>query len=137
MKLPIGIKVSSRYGYRVHPITKVESFHNGIDIVMPIGTTIFAPCNGVVDRIWSDSIGGLQLRFTGYDESISKDTYTFGFAHLSRVVALEGVRYNEGDIIAYSGNSGRSNGPHLHLTLRINGKLTDPLYLYNLLKIKL
>lgn len=133
MILPKGIKISSGYGERTHPVTGTRSFHNGIDIVMPVGTRILAPYRGLVDKIWEDRIGGVQMRFSF---SLNEDRYTFGFAHLSRVVAIEGNYYDEGDLIAYSGNSGSSTGPHLHLTIRINGKLVNPIDVYNKFNIK-
>lgn len=133
MILPKGIRISSGYGERTNPVTGTRSFHNGIDIVMPVGTRILAPYRGLVDKIWEDRIGGLQMRFSF---SLNKDRYIFGFAHLSRVVAIEGKYYDEGDLIAYSGNSGVSTGPHLHLTVRINGKLVNPIDVYNKLNIK-
>lgn len=133
MILPMGIRIASRYGQRIHPITRMKSFHNGIDIVMPIGTTIVAPADGIVEDVYENAIGGLQLL---YKCSVEGVTYIFGFAHLSRVVVQKGEAKREGEVIAYSGNSGRSTGAHLHLTTRMNGVLVDPLSVYQRFKLK-
>ncbi len=58
--------------------------------------------------------------------------YVTGYAHLSRVVKKEGERVEKGEIVAYTGNTGRSTGPHLHLTVRNpQGKLINPLNLFS------
>lgn len=132
MMLPKGIRVSSPFGERIHPVTKQKQFHNGIDIVMPVGTSILAPMCGKVIDVYENAIGGLQLIFECAAEG--GERYTFGFAHLSRVVAIKGNYYNEGDIIAYSGNTGRSTGAHLHFTVRLNGNLIDPMIIYEKFK---
>lgn len=122
MTLPQG-KITSRFGWRVHPITGKQSFHNGIDIAMRSGTPIAAPLDGYVVAVYENDKGGKQMRlFCG--------EYTFGFAHLSRIVVSKGQRVREGEIIAYSGNTGASTAPHLHFTVRKNGELIDPLLLF-------
>lgn len=119
--LPQG-RVTSKYGYRIHPITGKRTFHNGIDLSMPVGTRINAPCSGEVSRVWENSAGGLQMQIKCGD-------YTFGFAHLSKVLVKSG-EVQRGDLIALSGNSGATTGAHLHMTVRFEGKLIDPLTLY-------
>ena len=94
MILPKGIRISSNYGERIHPVTNRKVFHNGIDLVMPIGTLIVAPLRGKIDKVWEDEIGGLQMRYVC--ALIGNDVWTLGFAHLSRVVGVEGKFYNEG-----------------------------------------
>lgn len=119
--LPQG-RVTSKYGYRIHPITGKRKFHNGIDLAMPVGTRINAPCNGEVIKVWENATGGLQMQVKCGD-------YTFGFAHLSKILVKSG-EVKRGDLVALSGNSGASTGAHLHMTVRFEGKLIDPLTLY-------
>lgn len=128
--LPLGpvlekTKVTSRYGYRKHPITGKRKHHNGIDFRAPIGTPIYAPANGVVREILkpSQSKGsGLHLKIDhGYG-------FTSSYSHLNKIHAKsEGLIIRKGDIIAFSGNSGRSTGPHLHYEIKYLGKAINPL----------
>ncbi len=113
-------RISSPFGNRSHPITKKVKFHNGVDIAGPIGTPIFAPTSGKVSQHWDHASGGKCLAFVALDGT------RFGFAHLdSRAVKL-GDHVVGGQIIARSGNTGASTGPHLHFTMKINGQWVDP-----------
>lgn len=122
--LPQG-RIASRFGWRIHPVTGEKHFHNGIDIVMPIGTPIYAPDDGVIRDVYFNNIGGKQLL-------LDTDNYIFGFAHLSEVFVKKGQRVNKGDLIARSGNTGRTTGAHLHFTVadKKTGKHIDPSILY-------
>ncbi len=118
-------RISSRFGWRIHPITKRKQFHSGIDIPAPEGTPIYAPDSGVVIKVWQNPIGGLQMRIK-HDNG-----YVTGYAHLSKVAKREGERVEKGEIVAYTGNTGRSTGPHLHLTVRDpKGRLVDPMKMF-------
>ncbi len=125
--MPKGISLTSKFGERIHPVYKTKSFHNGIDLSMPVGTRVLAPFNGVVSDVWETLRGGIQMR---YEFIIDDIRYTFGFAHLSRVVRHKGERCNKDDVIAYSGNTGIGTGAHLHFTIRVNGQLVDPITIY-------
>ncbi|WP_290862854.1 M23 family metallopeptidase [Flavobacterium sp.] len=122
MKLPILGKITSKYGNRVHPITGVTSFHNGIDISAPEGTEIPSISDGVVNSIYENTTGGKQL-------IIKHDTgFTTGYAHLKKNDFFKiGERVLQGQIVALVGNTGKSTGAHLHYTLRKNGVLVNPL----------
>lgn len=123
---PVTKKViSSPFGKRIHPVTGKESFHNGIDIktkakngvpdpdgTPEIGLHIFAPFDGKVLRKFSDEVGGQSLII------VSNDGWKMGFAHLLLAPVDVGDTFKAGDLIAAAGNSGRSTGPHIHLTLR-------------------
>ena len=111
-------RVTSRFGTRT--MGGKRGFHNGVDIAMPIGTRLNAPESGRVSSVWSNSRGGNQMQFVGDSGK------TYGLAHLSQAVAKVGQRLEAGDLMAKSGNTGRSTGPHLHLTLTVNGKKVDP-----------
>ncbi|MCO5258667.1 MAG: M23 family metallopeptidase [Crocinitomicaceae bacterium] len=114
MKLPVNGRITSRFGNRG------SGFHNGLDIAVPQGTPVLAPKSGTVKNVYSNTQGGNQL--------IIDHTQGFrtGYAHLSKSVVSIGQKIRKGQVIAYSGNTGHSTGPHLHLTLRKNGELVNP-----------
>lgn len=112
-------RITSRFGFRIHPITGEGNSHSGIDIAVPVGTQIYAPEDGYVKKSYENAIGGKQMIIAhpnGYDT---------GYAHLSTQLP-EGTKVKKGDKIALTGNTGRSTGPHLHFTLRKDGRRIDP-----------
>ena len=111
-------RITSGFGMRT--MGGERGFHNGIDIAMPVGTSLKAPESGRVVRTWDDARGGKQLQFLGDSGK------TYGMAHLSEQIAKVGQRLDAGALLAKSGNTGRSTGPHLHLTVTSNGKKIDP-----------
>lgn len=118
---PVIGKVSSRFGQRKHPVSKIESFHNGVDIGCPAGTNIIAPADGKILRVWTHPKGGLSLSM------MTLDGIRYGFAHLHSVKVKRVQLVKEGEVIALTGNSGITTGPHLHFTVQKNGVFTDPL----------
>lgn len=121
------IFVTSNYGNRIHPILDVYKFHEGIDLRAEIGTNIYATADGIVSKIQNIDNGG-------YGKYIMI-THNFGFqtifAHLDNIFVEEGDIIKKGSIVGASGNSGRSNGPHLHYEIRYLNKPIDPLkFLY-------
>ncbi len=118
---PCKGKITSPFGTRIHPITKVIKFHNGVDIAVIIGTPILAPADGTVTKVWDHTSGGKCLAM------VSDDGVRFGFAHLSRQVAVKGQKVRAGEFIAASGNTGASTAPHVHFTVKINGSWVDPM----------
>ena len=119
--------VSSFYGYRIHPITSVKDYHMGIDIAVPTGTDIRATHDGTVS-IGNDAGGyGLYLTLTGVPNG-DGDILVTRFAHLDSVLVSDGQTVKSGDVIAKSGNSGSSTGPHLHFEVLMNGRHINPAY---------
>ena len=119
--MPVPGSITSKYGYRIHPITKEKKFHNGIDIAAPSGTPVKSPLSGEILKIWSDTAGGNSLHVK------HADGYTTGYAHLSKYGNFKvGDKVAQGDVIAYVGSTGQSTGPHLHFVVRKNGNLIDP-----------
>lgn len=113
--------ISSYFGYRIDPITKERKFHSGLDIAgndrAPIyavqdGVVIFAGVNGGYGNCVIIDHGGGMVTLYGHCSSLS---------------VTKGETVLGGDNIARVGNTGRSTGPHLHLEVRINGKLINPL----------
>lgn len=113
-------RVTSGFGHRHAPKAGASSYHNGIDLAMPVGTLISAPESGRVVRSWSGGAGGTQMQFQGDSGVI------YGMAHLSEVLRQTGDRIERGQALARSGNTGNTTGPHLHLTTTVNGKKVDP-----------
>lgn len=114
-------KVSSSFGTRIDPITKTSRFHSGIDIPLPIGTPVKASADGQV--IKADRSGGYGILIIIKHEN----EYSTYYAKLSQALVKEGDSVKQGDIIAYSGNTGRSTGPHLHFEIRGQDRPVDPM----------
>lgn len=121
---PIDSKeISSGYGNRIHPVLKRPEFHTGTDIRAPINTPVRAAADGVIDYTVIGNNGG-------YGNTIVID-HIFGFktiyGHLNKIVVERGTFVKKGEIIAYSGNSGLSSGPHLHYEVRFLNQHLDPM----------
>lgn len=115
-------RMSSRFNpYRKHPITGRISPHNGTDLSVPIGTKIIAPGDGVVSLVTDHQFAGKYIVI----EHGGK--YQTRYLHLSKALVRKGQRVSRGQVIALSGNTGRSTGPHLHYEFHINGKPVDPM----------
>lgn len=123
MRTPInGARISSRYGYRKHPILGYSKLHKGTDFAAPRGTPFFAAGDGVITirRRWSTWGNYIRIRH-------NKD-YSTEYAHANsfRRGFKVGSRVKQGDVIAYVGNTGRSTGPHLHYGVIYKGKRINP-----------
>ncbi|MCX5782328.1 MAG: LysM peptidoglycan-binding domain-containing M23 family metallopeptidase [Elusimicrobia bacterium] len=119
---PLGGRLSSPFGRRRHPVTGKPSFHGGIDIAVREGTWVGAAADGVVTFAGND--GG------HYGKAVfirHQNGYETQYGHLSKIYVKVGQRVNARKLIARSGSTGRSTGPHLHFTIKRNGKLVDPL----------
>ncbi len=116
----VDMKLTSPYGYRVSPLTGYTSFHPGIDLRAEIGTPVKAARDGITAETGTLELYGLFviLNHDGGYQSV--------YAHLDEILVQEGESVEAGDIIALSGNSGISTGPHLHFEVRRNGKPADP-----------
>jgi murein DD-endopeptidase MepM/ murein hydrolase activator NlpD len=112
--------VSSKFGWRRDPLTGEATFHNGVDIAVAYGRDVKAAAGGVV------SFAGVQH---GYGNTLvidHEDGRQTRYAHLSQELVRVGDVVREGQIVAKSGNSGRSTGPHLHFEMLVNGRPVDP-----------
>ena len=114
-------RISSEYGYRKDPFTRKRAFHKGIDIPVPHNTPIYASLDGVILKAEHDKSGGRFILI------IHENNYQTLYAHLSQFKVRKGEKVKKGEIIGYSGNTGRSTGPHLHYQVYSNEKTINPL----------
>ena len=116
-------RISSRFGWRRHPILKRRILHSGVDYAAPKGTRIYASADGVVKR--AQRAGG----YGNYVVIRHNSEFSTGYAHMNGFAKgiRPGVRVKQGQVIGYVGSTGRSTGPHLHFEVIKNGKKVDPL----------
>lgn len=119
--LPVAGRITSRFGYRTHPITGVHSLHTGVDIACPTGTSVHAAASGeVIMAGWMGPYGNAVVIDHGGGVSTL-------YGHNSRLLVRVGQQITKGQGIARVGSTGWSTGPHLHFEKRINGKPVNPM----------
>lgn len=117
---PVNGRITSNFGWRVHPIKKTRLFHNGLDIAVPSGTRVKAAAGGkVVHSGWMNGFGYTVI----IDHGRGIETL---YAHNSKVSVAKGSMVNKGQVVALSGNTGLSTGPHLHFGVLQNEKPLNP-----------
>ena len=126
MKTPIdGARLTSRFGYRKHPLLGFTKLHSGVDFGARPGTPIYAAGNGTIVKIgWFGAYGRyVRIRHGSVFET--------AYAHMSRFRRglRVGSRVKQGETIGYVGRSGRSTGPHLHYEVLRNGRRVNPIKL--------
>ncbi len=115
-------RISSRFGYRKHPVFGTYKLHTGVDYGTAYGVPIMAAGDGVVEKAqWVSGYGRYVMlkHVNGYET---------GYGHMSKIAAgIEpGVRVRQGQVIGYVGSTGISTGNHLHFEIKINGRFVDP-----------
>ncbi|MBR5479576.1 MAG: M23 family metallopeptidase [Clostridia bacterium] len=117
---PLSGKVTSKYGYRDHPIIEDASFHTGIDIAAKSGTAVCCFADGrVLEAKYNDTYGNYVLvEHTGGIRSF--------YGHNSKLTVKSGVKVKKGQKIAEVGTTGMSTGPHLHFEVRNGKKRLNP-----------
>lgn len=124
MRTPVdGARVTSKFGYRVHPILKYQKLHRGTDFGAPTGTPVFAAGSGVVQVASMRGAAGNMVRLLHDNGWI---THYFHLNQFAPGLAL-GKRVSQGQTIGEVGTTGRSTGPHLHYEVFIDGEPVDPL----------
>jgi murein DD-endopeptidase MepM/ murein hydrolase activator NlpD len=121
LKPTIGEYTVDGFGMRRHPILGINRFHSGLDINNNAGTPVYAPGNGKVISVGRKSGYGLAIEI---DHGFGYKTI---FAHLSKTQVKRGQKIKRGDLIANTGNSGLSSGPHLHYEVHHNGVVLNPI----------
>jgi murein DD-endopeptidase MepM/ murein hydrolase activator NlpD len=117
--------ISSYYGTRSDPITGRRAFHKGIDFAGPAGTQVIAVAAGVVTRAGEHK---------GYGRTVEVNHgngYVTRYGHNARLLVTVGETVKKGQVIALTGSTGRSTGPHLHFEVLKNGQPINPLTFVN------
>ena len=116
-------RISSLFGYRMHPIYKTRKFHSGVDYAAPKGSHIYASGNGTVEMARYVNGYGNFVKIRHNSEYETAYGHMQGFAKGIR----PGVRVRKGQVIGYVGSTGRSTGPHLHFEIIRKGQRINPL----------
>lgn len=124
LRTPVdSARITSSYGMRRHPILGFSKMHTGVDFAAPTGTPIYAAGDGTIKR---------ASRFSGYGNYVEiahNGQLSTAYGHLSRFARniTAGAKVRQGDVIGYSGATGRATGPHLHFEVIRNGTKVNPL----------
>ena len=118
-------RMTSGYGYRIHPIYKTRKMHYGMDYSAKVGTEIYATGDGVISKV--------KRSKRGYGNYV-KINHGFGYetlyAHMSKYIVKKGQKVKRGEVIGYVGNTGVSTAPHLHYEVRKDNKKINPVNFY-------
>lgn len=112
--LPVSGPISSPFGRRA------SGMHLGTDFAVPIGTPVKAPQDGIISRTGEDNMNGIFVE-------INSGNTVHLLLHLSKSKVSPGENVRQGQVVALSGNTGHSTGPHLHWSKRIAGRPVDPM----------
>lgn len=119
-RLPAAGPMSSDFGWRTHPVLGTQRFHGGLDFAIDYDSPVMATAPGVV--IYADWYGGY-----GYAVIIDHGNgITSLYGHNNELRVAEGQAVQAGQLVALSGSTGLSTGPHLHFEVRENGEPVDP-----------
>ena len=111
-------RISSKYGERIHPVTGKKSFHNGVDIACPVGTTLKNTVSeAICVKVGYDNRNGHYLRLQ-HDNGMMTS-----YAHLAKVMVKEGADVSLGEVFALTGNTGLGTGAHVHFRVRMDDDL--------------
>jgi len=118
---PVLGHITDSFGERLDPFSGEGAFHTGVDVGADYGAAVHATADGVVLDVGQHS---------GYGRVVILD-HGFGittwYAHLSAYAVVAGTRIKRGEVLGYTGISGRSTGPHVHYEVRINGAPVNPM----------
>jgi len=117
---PVRGAVNSEFGMRQSPWTKAPEFHAGLDISANRGTAVHAPASGTVVFAGTQPEYGTAV-IVDHGQEI-KSLY----GHLSQIAVQPGQKVERGTLLAYTGNTGRSSGPHLHYEILVKGRTVNP-----------
>ncbi|MDM8233582.1 M23 family metallopeptidase [Phocaeicola barnesiae] len=120
------IIVTSPYGRRKDPFTGKRRSHNGLDL-RARNEEVYAMMPGEVVKVSSDKRSGNYV-------AIHHGDYTVSYCHLSKALVKKGAQVLPGEVVAISGNTGRSTAPHLHITAKYGKKHIDPAILLQFVK---
>ena len=125
MPLNREISITSPYGTRMHPIFGASKFHNGIDLAANY-ENVYSVLDGIVTETgWDNNGGGNYIKVNHFNR------FETAYLHLSEIYYRVGEFVKAGFIIAKSGNSGNSTGPHLHFSVKEFGQNINPTHFLN------
>ena len=113
--------LTSAYGWRTHPITGKQSFHNGVDLANVQGVPIYAAKSGTVTVATYNGVYGYYVQIN------HGDGFSSLYGHLTHYIVGVGQYVSAGQVIGYMGSTGWSTGPHLHFTIYYNGNTVNPM----------
>ena len=119
---PVTARVSSGFGYRLHPIDNQTKFHYGMDLAANSGDDILSFAAGTVTEVGENSTSGKFLRIE------HEDGYASMYAHCGQIYVQEGQSVAAGEKIALVGATGKATGPHLHFELTHDGVYLNPAF---------
>lgn len=123
-------KITHPFGeIRINPVNKIQRFHRGVDIKAPEAFSIRSVADGYVAHIGNDYL--LEGNVTMIDHGAGVFSV---YLHQSEILVKEGEKVAKGQEIGKSGHTGNADGPHLHLTMRVNGAIIDPIKLLVIFK---
>lgn len=130
---PQILALGDGFGMRINPVTGIYSLHNGVDLSAPLRTHVHASADGKVFQKGFDIVSGNYLKIIS---TVSDHELIFVYCHLDEPPILQiGDSVSQGDVVAFTGNTGRSTGPHLHFSvLQKNGdsfQKIDPLKIFD------
>jgi len=113
----------SHFGWRDDPFTGKRAFHDGVDIATQPGNPIVSTADGLVIQTKFDRTGGNTVKI-----SHKRSGFTTVYCHLSEFKVKSGQQVKRGDVIGLIGRTGRTQGPHVHYEVHLNGKAVNPYY---------
>ena len=117
---PVMGHITDSFGERLDPFSGEGAFHTGVDVASDYGAPVHATADGVVT---------IATNHPGYGRLVVID-HGFGittwYAHLSAFSTVVGSRIKRGEVVGYTGISGRSTGPHVHYEVRVNNAPVNP-----------
>jgi murein DD-endopeptidase MepM/ murein hydrolase activator NlpD len=117
---PVMGHITDSFGERLDPFNGEGAFHTGVDVASDYGAPVHATADGIVTIAENHSGYG---RLVVLDHGFGISTW---YAHLSSFSAVPGTRIKRGEVIGYTGISGRSTGPHVHYEVRVNNAPVNP-----------
>jgi murein DD-endopeptidase MepM/ murein hydrolase activator NlpD len=122
---PVRGRLTSKFGWRIDPISGVRRFHAALDLAAPTGTVVKAAMDGRVSTV------GVNSTYGNFIILSHGNGYQTLYAHLNTVSVKKNDRVNQGARIGEVGNTGYSTGPHLHFAVYRNGRAVNPLEYLN------
>ncbi len=115
-------RITSPYGWRIHPVLHKRLFHKGVDFGAPTGTAIYAAQDGVVESV------GWRGNYGRYIRVKHSDRVSTAYAHMSRFARhiKVGTHVHRGQVIGYVGATGLATGPHLYFEVLIDHRQVNP-----------